>query len=99
MSGETVRVVARITALPGKASELAPILRGLIAPTRREAGCISYHFFVNSADPCDFVFVEEWASHSAIDTHLATSHVHETLAKAGSMLAKVPEISRYAVIE
>jgi quinol monooxygenase YgiN len=99
MSVETVKVVARVTALPDTGSALAPVLRSLIAPTRRESGCIRYELFENNSDPCDFVFVEEWSSHAAIDAHLAMPHVHDAFVKAGPFLAKAPEISRYSLIE
>lgn len=60
MANETVRVVARMTARPEKIEELKVLLSGLIDPTRREKGCISYQLLQNRADPTDFTFIEEW---------------------------------------
>ena len=49
-------------ARPGKEDELRALLRGLIEPTRREPGCVTYELLQNTADPTDFTFVEEWSS-------------------------------------
>jgi len=62
MRDQAVRVVARVVARPGKEDELRTLLRGLIEPTRREPGCVTYELLQNTADPTDFTFVEEWSS-------------------------------------
>ncbi len=99
MGNKTIRVVARILSLPEKVEELTAILRALVEPTRKETGCISYQLLRNTSDVCDFVFVEEWASQSAIDTHLKTPHIQNAFAKAQSLLAKAPQIDTYSIVE
>jgi quinol monooxygenase YgiN len=99
MGGETIRVVARITAKPEKVAELASILRDLVGPTRKETGCISYQLLGNKTDAGDFVFVEEWTSDAALDAHLASPHLQRALSKATSLLAKTPDIRRYSLID
>jgi len=98
MAKETVRVVARITARPEKVEELKIVLRGLLNPTRREKSCVSYQLLQNKADPTDFTFVEEWESDAAIDAHFATLHVQDALLQVASLVAKEPDIRRYAII-
>jgi len=98
VANESVRVVATITALPDKAEELKAVLLGLITPTRAEAGCISYQLFQNNADAADFVFVEEWTSDAAIDAHMTTTHLQDTLARTQGLLARAPDIRRYSII-
>lgn len=99
MSHHPIHVVARVTAQPERVAELAAVLHALLAPTRREAGCIRYQLFRNAAEPCDFVFMEEWSSREAMEAHLQTPHIQEAFAKAGPLLAKAPEISTYVLIE
>ncbi len=99
MAIKTVSVVARIVAKPDKVEELRSVLMGLIAPTRNEAGCISYQLLQNKNDPCDFTFVEEWTSDPAIDAHFMTTHVREALAKAAVLLASNPDIRKYSVVD
>jgi quinol monooxygenase YgiN len=98
MPDESLRVVATITALPGKAAEMKAILEKLIAPTRAEAGCISYEVLQNNHDPNDFVFVEEWTSDAALDQHMVTPHLQDAVEQVGSMLAKPPDIRRYSLV-
>ena len=98
MTTETVRVVARITAQPGKVEELKSILLDVVGPTRQDLGCISYQLLQNREDPGDFTFVEEWESDTAIDAHLVTAHVQDALSKAQPLLSVAPDIRRYVII-
>jgi quinol monooxygenase YgiN len=98
MASEIVRVVARVTAQPDKVEELKSILLGLVGPTRKEKDCISYQLMQNKTDPSDFVFVEEWASNSAIDAHMTTPHLQDAFSRAQALLAKEPDIRRYLII-
>jgi len=98
MASDSLRVVATVTAQPDKADELKSILLGLIAPTRAEAGCISYQLLQNNGDPSDFVFVEEWASDAALDQHMTTAHLQDAVSRAQSLFAKAPDIRRYSVL-
>ena len=75
MSNQTIRVVARIVAIPEKVDEVRAILMELIEPTCQEEGCIKYELLQNQADSTDFTFVEEWSSNAALDAHLASNHI------------------------
>jgi quinol monooxygenase YgiN len=98
MASETVRVIASVTALPDKLEELKSILLGLVEPTRKEDGCLSYHLYQNKTEASDFVFVEEWTSDSAIESHMATPHVQDALSRCRLLFAREPDISRYSII-
>ncbi len=63
----TLRVVAHMYAKPGKEEELRSLLLGLIAPTRKEPGCIKYELHGNQENPSEFAFIEEWTDGSALD--------------------------------
>jgi quinol monooxygenase YgiN len=93
-----MKVILRLTAKPEKVEELKSILMGLVAPTRKEPGCISYEVFQNNADPCDFSFVEEWQDEAAINAHWTTPHVQDALARGVPMLAAAPDDRRYSRI-
>lgn len=98
MSENSVRVVARIVALPGKADELRAVLTRLIEPTRGEPGCVRYELLQNQADPTDFTFVEEWESDAAFKAHIATNHFKETAGRLPPLVAAEPDIRRYTVV-
>ena len=90
-----MKVILRLSAKPDQVDELKRILMGLVAPTRQEAGCLSYEIFQNRADPCDFTFVEEWASDAALDAHWKAPHVQDALARGVPLLAAAPDDRRY----
>ncbi|BAT51523.1 Antibiotic biosynthesis monooxygenase [Nostoc sp. NIES-3756] len=98
MTTQTLRVVARIVALPDKVEELKAILLGLIEPTRQEVGVIKYELLQNQSDPTDFTFVEEWASAEALDTHLASAHLQAAADKLEGVVAAPPDIHRYNLL-
>ncbi|MBF2008123.1 MAG: antibiotic biosynthesis monooxygenase [Chlorogloeopsis fritschii C42_A2020_084] len=95
----TIRVVARIIALPDKVEALKAVLLELIEPTRQEYGCIKYELLQNQSDPTDFTFVEEWASNHALDAHLASTHIEKAVAQLDGLVAAEPDIRRYHLLK
>lgn len=98
MSDSTVRVVARIVALPDKVEELKAVLLALIEPTRREAGCLQYELLHNPSDPTDFTFVETWNSDEDLDIHLSSVHIEKAFEQVQGLLAAQPDIRRYRLL-
>ena len=98
MSQETVRVIARLRAKPGKEAELRTIAAGLIAPTRKEAGCIRYELLVNEADPAELTFVEEWRDGDTLNAHLATPHVQHALSRCPELLLGELDLRRFKLV-
>lgn len=98
MTNQTIRVVARIVALPEKVEELAAVLLLIIEPTRQEAGCVKYELLQNQSDPTDFTFVEEWTSNNALDAHLVSAHIDALEAKLQGLLVAEPDIRRYQLL-
>ena len=94
----TVRVVAHVTSLPDKIEETKALLMGLIAPTRKEAACITYELLQNNADPAQFTFVEEWESDAGLEEHLKTPHLVAAIAKMPVLMAGPPDIRRYSLV-
>jgi len=98
MAQDTLRVIAKIKARPGKTDELLSVLSSLVEPTRKEPGCISYRLLQENEDPTVFVFVEEWQSSSALESHFATKHFKEALVKLPNLVAAEPDIKRYHLV-
>lgn len=95
MNGSSVRVVARVKALPEQVAAVRSALSKLIEPTRREVGCITYELWQNKLDPTDFTFVEEWESDAALDAHAASQHLKDAAAKLNDLVAKPTDVRRY----
>ncbi len=98
MSKTTIRVVARVVALPDKVEEVKSVLMGIIEPTRQEEGCIVYELLHNQEDPTDFTFVEEWESQALLDAHLASAHIAEADSQLDGLVAAEPDIRIYQLL-
>jgi quinol monooxygenase YgiN len=89
---KNITVVATFQARPGKEVELKKALIGLVAPTRKEAGCINYDLHQPPEDAGKFLFHENWTSKAALDAHLASTHIQELLPRVAELCAAPPEI-------
>jgi quinol monooxygenase YgiN len=95
----TIRVVARVVALPDKVNELGAVLLELIAPTRKEVGCIKYELLQNQSDSTDFTFVEEWNSDEDLDAHLQSPHIAKATGQLDGLVVGEPDIRRYRLLD
>lgn len=93
-----VKVITRITALPGEDVLLERLLRALLAPTRDEPGCISSELFRHASDRTEFVLVDIWEDPGSADAHFNSKHLKETLQEASELLACAPDIRRYMIV-
>ena len=93
----SIRIIARFTARPDSIDAMRTLLLGMLEPTLKEAGCVSYELLNNSADPTDFTFVEEWASQAAIDAHMKTPHLQAVVADSAPLLASPLDVRFYTV--
>ena len=89
---KTITVVATFQARPGKEAELKKALTGLVAPTRREAGCINYDLHVSPEDPAKFLFDENWTRQAHLDAHLKSTHIAALLPQMNDLCTAFPEI-------
>ena len=89
---KTITVVATFQARPGKETELKQALIGLVAPTRKEAGCLNYDLHILPEDPAKFLFHENWTSKAHLDAHLANAHIQELLPRVDELCTAMPEI-------
>lgn len=94
----TLHVVARIVARPDTIDEVRQVLSGMIAPTRREDGCLKYELYQNAVDPTDFTFVEEWTDGAALDKHAAAPHIAGVQARLRQITAVPTDVRKYAHI-
>jgi quinol monooxygenase YgiN len=81
-------LLAELKASPGQAEELGARLQALVAPTRREAGCLGYALHRSSDDPDLFVLYENWRSRRDLDQHLAKPYLLDFFARAPQLLAQ-----------
>ena len=85
MTKNTLHVVAIVETSADKSEELKSVCLGLVEPTRKEKGCISYELYQDTKNPGKFTFIENWESQEHLDVHLKTPH----LVAAGTAFGKI----------
>jgi quinol monooxygenase YgiN len=79
-----IRVVAVITAKPGRREELLQLFRANVPAVHAEQGCIEYAPYLDAEGfagfqapigPDAFVVLETWASADALKAHAAAPHM------------------------
>jgi len=79
-----IRVVAIITAKPGKREEVLKLFRANMPAVHAEPGCIEYQPFADAegfgafqapVGPDAFVVLETWESAEALKVHAGTPHM------------------------
>jgi len=90
---EEIIVLARIKAKEGLVEQVRQELASFVAPTRTEAGCISYDLHQGAEDQSLFMFYEQWAGKQALDEHLQKPHLKAFIAKADDILAEPMDVT------
>ena len=93
-----VTIIGTVTAKPETRVELQALLAEQVAPTRAEPGCINYEFHVDPADPCCFVFYENWQTQADLDSHLDMPHLKPLFGQIDRLLAKPVNIRHLTMI-
>ena len=82
-----IQLIARIEAHPNQGEQLASIIEGLIAPSRAEAGCLTYQAHRAIDAPNVFYFYEQWRDQDAFDQHVASLHYQAYRADSAHLVA------------
>jgi quinol monooxygenase YgiN len=93
MNTKTLTVVAQVKAKPGKEREVREALASLVAPSRKDAGCMSYDLHQATDNPALFLFYENWASRDHLDRHLQKPDLQTVLTRVGQWAAEPPSIT------
>ena len=96
---KTLVVTATFQARPGKEAELRAALLGLVAPTRKEDGCLNYDLHAASDGAGKFLFHESWTSQAALDAHLKSPQIQALLPHVDELCTAFPEIKTWEKIE
>ena len=84
-----LNVVASLKAKTGREKELASLLTALVAPSRLDAGFISYDLHQGLDDSSLFVFYETWQSRDLLDKHMQSPHFKTFEEKVGALVESV----------
>ena len=89
---KTVIVVATFVARPGRETALRNTLIGLVAPTRKEDGCLNYDLHISPENPARFLFHENWTTKATLDAHLQSPHIQAVAARVDELCSEPPAI-------
>ena len=81
-------VVSSLRVKPEFEAEIKKFAREAVEATRRESGCISYRFFQDAYDACEFCFVEEWRDPEALKAHRSEAHFLRWREQSAHMVAE-----------
>jgi quinol monooxygenase YgiN len=70
-----VTVVAVATIKPEHEERALELLRGLIAASHQEAGCVKYTLHRSKNEPGTFSIIERWRSQEDLDAHFQQPHM------------------------
>ena len=91
-----IRVVAVITAKPGRRDEILAAFRANVPNVQAEKGCIEYAAHVDAEGigpfqakfgPDAFAVLESWESPEALNAHIATPHMRAYGQKTKDLIA------------
>jgi quinol monooxygenase YgiN len=89
--------IGRVQTDEEKRAELIRIGQAVAAASREEPGCISYGIYQDTEDENAFVFVEQWESEEALQTHFGTAHVAQLMAAIPGAIVQPPDVKFHAV--
>ena len=87
-----IQLVVSMVAKPGKEEELREVLRRLLEPTRKEAGCGRYEMYA-SEQKGKFFALEIWDSRRALDEHMQTPHFKAAAPRFSELLQGTVDIN------
>src|SRR5579862_4301986 len=87
-------MIATLHALEGQEATGRALLEQAQVSTHQEAGCRLYALHVDEADPRTFVMLEAWDDDAAFESHFASLHVQELIAKSEGVFSGPPELQR-----
>ena len=88
-----VTVLALVKSKPGFEKQVRENLIQQVEPTRKEDGCINYDLHQSENDPTEFMFYENWDSHSALAAHAASGHISLSREKNKELLDRPTQIT------
>lgn len=82
---ETIKIMAVLTARPGRAGELRALLDGMIAASRAEPGNLRYDLWADQTEPDRLILDELYTDPQAVAAHRDSPHFRDYLAKIGDL--------------
>jgi len=99
MAAEQLYIFARFRARPGDQNAVEAALHEVVAPTRREAGCLSLNTFRSTHDPRLFYLHSKWVDEAAFDLHARLPHTVKFLETVSPLIDHEFDLTRARLME
>ncbi len=91
-------IIAKLVAKKESIDVVKSELLKMIAPTRKESGCINYCLHQDNDDPAVFAYYENWESSASFEAHKSSDHYKAyVMALEGLIEEKV--VSKMTLVE
>jgi quinol monooxygenase YgiN len=91
-------VIAHVTAKTGQEDLVRQALLDLVAPTRKEKGCINYDLHQSQENATQFAVYENWETAADLDSHAKSAHLQAFARIAAHLLERPAEISKWIMV-
>lgn len=98
MTAKRVTVTASLRAMQGAEDEVKRECLALVAPSRREQGCLGYDLHQSADDATAFLFYENWESMEDLERHLESLHSLRFDERTKGLLAAPEEITFWEML-
>jgi quinol monooxygenase YgiN len=90
-------IAGTIAVKPERREEAKQRALRMAEETHKEAGCLTYQFYADLADPNMFFIFEEWESDEALNKHFQSAHMKEFQQHLPGLLAGPINAKRYTI--
>ena len=87
-------IFGRFHARPGDESAVEEALRGVVAPSREEAGCVGIQAFRSTRDPRLFYIHSRWVDEAAFEHHATLPHTVRFIERVQALIDHPLDVTR-----
>jgi quinol monooxygenase YgiN len=91
-------IFARFHARAGNENAVAEALAEVLAPSRKEPGCLNIHAFRSIHDPQLFYIHSRWTDEEAFDVHVTLPHTVRFIERVGPLIDHPLDVTRAELI-
>ena len=91
-------VFVRLYAREGEERSVEQALQDVLAPSREEPGCLSFHLFRSMRDRRLFYIHSRWRDEAAFQTHAELPHTARFLERVDALLDQPRDVARTELI-
>jgi len=88
MTDQPIAVIAELRFKTESVQQGLQLIKEIMEPSRKDHGCVYYHFHRSPEDPTCFIFVEQWSTKSSWEDHMEAPHLKKIKDRLEPILAE-----------